>query len=87
MNGSNAANEVFEVSLIISEDKMVSEKFVCSVKPLSELEQLKNEYDIVFICSEVYQELVQVLLQMGWRKEQIRLEDDIFADIYRKLTL
>ena len=84
----NAANEVFEVSLIISEDKMVSEKFVCSVKPLSELEQLKNEYDIVFICSEFYQELVQVLLQMGWRKEQIRLEDDICrylskADIMR----
>lgn len=63
--------------MIISEDEIASEKFICPVKPLNQLEQLKNEYDIVFICSDFYQELVQVLLQLGWRKEQIRLQDDI----------
>lgn len=73
----NAADEIFEVSLIISEDELVSEKFLCPVKPLNQLEQLKNEYDIVFICSDFYQDLAQILLQLGWRKEQIRLEDDI----------
>ena len=47
----NAADEVFEVSLIISEDEMVSEKFSCPIQPLDYLEKLTDTYDVIFIKS------------------------------------
>lgn len=45
----NDANEVFEISLIISEDEMVSEKFLCPIQPLNSLETLTDEYLYVVI--------------------------------------
>lgn len=47
----NAANEVFEVLLIVSEDTMESENFQCPVQPLSYISEIKREYDIIFVCS------------------------------------
>ena len=45
----NDANEVFEISLIISEDEMVSEKFLCPIQPQNSLETLTDEYLYVVI--------------------------------------
>ena len=53
----NAANEVFEVMLIVSEDMLETTKFQCPVQPLSYMSEVKNEYDIVFIGSYFYQKL------------------------------
>lgn len=53
----NVANEVFEVSLIVSEDEMVSEKFSCMIQPLNYLEKLTHEHEVIFICSNFYQKL------------------------------
>ena len=73
----NAADEVFEVSLIISEDEMVSEKFSCPIQPLDYLEKLTDTYDVIFICSIFYQKLKNILIQLGVEKECILSEDDI----------
>ena len=73
----NAANEVFEVMLIVSEDMLETTKFQCPVQPLSYMSEVKNEYDIVFICSDFYQKLGHVLMRIGFTKEQIEPENGI----------
>lgn len=73
----NAANEVFEVLLIVSEDTMESENFQCSVQPLSYISEIKREYDIIFVCSNFYQKLENILIQLGFGKEQIKTQNDI----------
>ena len=73
----NVANEVFEVSLIVSEDEMVSEKFSCMIQPLNYLEKLTHEHEVIFICSNFYQKLKNILIQLGIEKERILSEDDI----------
>ena len=73
----NAANEVFEVLLIVSEDTMESENFQCPVQPLSYISEIKREYDIIFVCSNFYQKLENILIQLGFGKEQIKTQNDI----------
>ena len=62
----NAANEVFEVMLIVSEDMLETTKFQCPVQPLSYMSEVKNEYDIVFICSDFYQKGICSIIQVGY---------------------
>ena len=73
----NAANEVFEVLLIVSEDTMESENFQCPVQPLSYISEIKREYDIIFVCSNFYLKLENILIQLGFGKEQIKTQNDI----------
>ena len=54
----NDANEVFEISLIISRGtKWCQKNFLCPIQPLNSLETLTDEYDAIFICSNFYQKL------------------------------
>ena len=56
---------------------MVSEKFSCMIQPLNYLEKLTHEHEVIFICSNFYQKLKNILIQLGIEKERILSEDDI----------
>lgn len=76
-NWLNVADEAFDVSLIISEGETVSCRFTCPVEPLSYTSSLRNEYDIIFVCSDFFEEILNVLLKLGFNTEIIKREQDI----------
>lgn len=49
----NAANEVFEVLLIVSEDTMESENFQCPVQPLSYISEIKENM-ILYLYAAIF---------------------------------
>ena len=49
----SCAEEIFELELVISEDRAGSDRFECEIKPVSQMEELLPCYDIVFLCSDM----------------------------------
>lgn len=71
------AKEVFEIDLIISEDRVSSEYFTCDIKSVSELETLKDDYEIIFICSQLFFRYKKILVLLGIEEQKIKSEDSI----------
>lgn len=66
------ANEVFEINMIISENGMVSETFVCDIKSMKEISNLELNYDKIFICSAADGKWREMLSLLGVNEEKIK---------------
>lgn len=64
--------EVFEINMIISENDMVSETFICDIKPIKEWVNIELNYDKIFICSEADSQWREMLCLLGINKEKIK---------------
>ena len=59
------STEFFEVELIISENELSSKYYNCPIKTINLLGSINPDYDIVFICSSLCQDIKKVLLMLG----------------------
>lgn len=71
------SSECFEVELIISENELTSAYYTCPIERITFLERIRNEYDIIFICSVRYNEIRSILLSLGIDKSIILSEIQI----------
>ena len=49
----SCAEELFELELVMTEDRTSSDLFECEIKSVSEMEAVLPCYDIVFLCSDM----------------------------------
>lgn len=66
------SDEVFEISMIISETDIHSNLFECDIKPVSELMDMTLDYDVVFLCSKVDWQWRETLSMMGVDEKRIK---------------
>ena len=64
----------FDIALIISENDLQSQHYTCSIEPMDVLGTVGCEYDIIFICSNFYQQIRKILLMIGIDKHNILSE-------------
>lgn len=83
-NWLNVANEAFDVKLILSEGETTSEKFVCPIESISSIGSLKNQYDIIFVCSDFYDKMQHILLQLRFDSDIIKPEKYICKYLSKK---
>lgn len=69
--------ETFEVEFIVSENELKSEYYICPIASMDKLELVNEKYDIIFICSDYYEKIENILLMNGVKKNSIVQEDDI----------
>ena len=72
------SNEVFEINMIISENDMVSETFVCDIKSMDEIRDIELNYDKFFICSVADGLWRDVLTILGVDKEKVKSAYQIY---------
>lgn len=75
------SKENFEIELVVSENRLESQYFVCTIEPFTALGTIENVYDIIFICSIFYERIVEILLLCGISKNCIK--SDIY--LYNKM--
>ena len=59
------STELFDVELILSENELTSKYYSCPVKPLDFLNSIQKGYDIVFLCSSLYESIKKILSFIG----------------------
>ena len=77
----SCAEEIFELELVISEDRAGSDRFECEIKPVSQMEELLPCYDIVFLCSDMERnrKYQRILCLRQFPPEKIKMEIEITA--------
>lgn len=66
------SNETFEINMVISENATSSEYFTCDIKPVSELSDIELQYDVIFICSSLFDRYREILSMLGVDLEKIK---------------
>lgn len=66
------SDEVFEIDMIISENRMVSEIFSCDIKPIQALADMPLDYDLFFICSAAKTQWKEMLSVSGVDDKKIK---------------
>lgn len=64
--------EFFEINMIISENIMTSETFICDIKPIKEIDNIELDCDIIFICSEADSQWRDILSILGADSDKIK---------------
>lgn len=66
------SNEIFEIDMVISENEIFSELFVCDIKPVQELISMTLNYDVFFICSKAVMEWREMLSMLGVNEKKVK---------------
>lgn len=76
--------ECFEVELILSENELESQHYTCPIKPIAEWESIREDFEIVFVCSNCYEKIVKILLLCGIDENRIVTEQQICRYLSKK---
>lgn len=76
--------ECFEVELILSENELESQHYTCPIKPIAEWESIREDFEIVFVCSDCYEKIVKILLLCGIDENRIVTEQQICRYLSKK---
>ena len=76
------SDEVFEINMVVSEDRTYSDVFHCEIMAMEEFERLimnnqygfLQDYDIVFLCSQGVWQWRQLLMRCGVKGDRIKLD-------------
>ncbi len=79
------SDEVFEINMVVSEDRISSDIFHCEIVTIKELESLLacnyinlvHDFDIVFLCSQEVEQWRQTLIQCGMLRDKIKLDTQV----------
>lgn len=78
------ATERFDVVLILSENGLESLNYTCPIETMSALGTVENEYDIIFITSQFYEKIKNILIMQGFDKEIILPETQLRRFLTKK---
>ena len=81
----NYSDEVFEINMVVSEDRISSNIFHCKIITVEELENLLicddnkfvQDYDIVFLCSQGVLQWKQLMMKCGMSEDKIKLDTQV----------
>lgn len=81
------STELFDVELILSENELTSKYYSCPVKPLDFLNSIQKGYDIVFLCSSLYESIKKILSFIGIPDKHIVTEMDMHKYLSKENTM
>lgn len=83
-----ASTECFEIEMIISENELESEYYICPIKSLESVEFIEKIYDIVFVISQYYYgEIEKILILKGFDKENILSKEQFSRFITKEVFM
>lgn len=71
------STEVFEIEMVVSEDRKTSDLFLCDIKSVVEINDISMDYDIYFLCSELEDRYRGILSLLGVGQNRIKKADQI----------
>lgn len=78
------STECFDVELILSENELSSKYYQCEIKTLDFLDSIDKDYDIIFLCSQPYEDIKKILLFLGIPDKNIVTEIDMHKYLSKK---
>ena len=71
----------------LSENELTSKYYSCPVKPLDFLNSIQKGYDIVFLCSSLYESIKKILSFIGIPDKHIVTEMDMHKYLSKENTM